>query len=86
VEAILLRELFLAVDGPEMRGTVHVEKGAVREINENVEGPMRAPVARGAAPQFRPDPTGAVRASSSPPSRRATGASRTGRPWLANPA
>jgi hypothetical protein len=34
VEAILLTELFLAVDVPEMLWTTHVEKRVIREITE----------------------------------------------------
>ena len=33
VEAILLSELFLVVDVPEMLWTEHVEKGIIKEIN-----------------------------------------------------
>jgi hypothetical protein len=33
VEAILLSELFLVVDVPEMLWTKHVEKGIIKEIN-----------------------------------------------------
>jgi hypothetical protein len=45
VEAILLSELFLVVDVPEMLWTGHVEKGIIREINEVVGAPMTAPSA-----------------------------------------
>jgi hypothetical protein len=38
VEAILLSELFLAVDVPEMLWTTHVEKGIIKDINEVVGG------------------------------------------------
>jgi len=38
VESILLSELFLAVDVPEMLWTTHVEKGIIKEITEIVGG------------------------------------------------
>jgi hypothetical protein len=43
-EAILLTELFLVVDVPEMLWTGHVEKGIIKEINEVVETPSSAPL------------------------------------------
>jgi hypothetical protein len=39
VEALLLTELFLVVDVPEMLWTVHVEKGVIQEIEQIVAGP-----------------------------------------------
>ncbi len=39
VEAVLLSELFLAVDVPEMLWTTHVEKGVIQEINQIVNAP-----------------------------------------------
>ncbi len=36
IEAILLSELFLAVDVPEMLWTLHVEKEIIKEINRIV--------------------------------------------------
>lgn len=39
VEAILLTELFLVVDVPEMLWTVHVEKQVIEEIEQTVAGP-----------------------------------------------
>ncbi|EQD72229.1 hypothetical protein B1B_03911, partial [mine drainage metagenome] len=38
VEALLLTELFLVVDVPEMLWTVHVEKGVIQEIEQIVAG------------------------------------------------
>lgn len=45
-EAILLSELFLAVDVPEMLWTGHVEKGIIKEITEIVEAPGTGPPPR----------------------------------------
>jgi hypothetical protein len=46
VEAIVLSELFLAVDVPEMLWTTHVEKGVIQEINQAVGAlPASAPSA-----------------------------------------
>ena len=42
VETLLLSELFLAVDVPEMLWTRHVEKGLVAEINQLVTSPALA--------------------------------------------
>lgn len=39
VEAILLTELFLVVDVPEMLWTTHVEKQVIQEIEKVVNGP-----------------------------------------------
>ncbi|MGI0130957.1 MAG: hypothetical protein ACREDK_08730 [Thermoplasmata archaeon] len=39
VEAVLLTELFLAVDVPEMLWTVHVEKQLIQEIQKIVDVP-----------------------------------------------
>lgn len=39
VEALLLTELFLVVDVPEMLWTVHVEKAVIQEIEQIVAGP-----------------------------------------------
>jgi hypothetical protein len=39
VEAILLSELFLLVDVPEMLWTTHVEKQVIQQINEVVASP-----------------------------------------------
>ena len=39
VEAILLTELFLVVDVPEMLWTTHVEKQVIQQINEVVGSP-----------------------------------------------
>lgn len=36
IETLLLSELFLAVDVPEMLWTMHVEKGIIQEINKLV--------------------------------------------------
>jgi hypothetical protein len=56
VEALLLSELFLAVDVPEMLWTVHVEKQVIQTIRQIVEGgmpsvgvPSGAPLAAAAA-------------------------------------
>jgi hypothetical protein len=52
VEAILLTELFLVVDVPEMLWTTHVEKGIIKEINEIVGTNGQTPMteSRSAAP------------------------------------
>jgi hypothetical protein len=39
VEAIVLSELFLVVDVPEMLWTIHVEKQVIQQINEVVASP-----------------------------------------------
>ena len=44
VEAILLSELFLVVDVPEILWTTHVEKGIVKEITEIVETNGQTPL------------------------------------------
>ena len=42
VETLLLTELFLAVDVPEMLWTRHVEKGLIEQINQIVASPTLA--------------------------------------------
>ena len=42
VETLLLTELFLVVDVPEMLWTRHVEKGVIAEINQLVASPALA--------------------------------------------
>ncbi|MGI0155469.1 MAG: hypothetical protein ACREDE_04975 [Thermoplasmata archaeon] len=43
VEVVLLTELFLAVDVPEMLWTVHVEKQIIQEIQKIVDSPPGLP-------------------------------------------
>jgi len=49
VESILLSELFLVVDVPEMLWTTHVEKGILKEITDIV-GSQGQPMMSGAGP------------------------------------
>jgi hypothetical protein len=68
VEAVLLSELFLVVDVPEMLWTTHVEKQVVQTINEIVNRGSPGPAASAPPPVSFP-PSGAL-PSSGPISRQ----------------